>query len=580
MHYTNDPFDTERYYKSRDVACFCDHTGSTQSARPADEGKDGYSSTGDLDGLPNLDTTLTSRDFVPSDTAQFNGTLLSPGDFCARTADCLDNVAETESNERRRTLRRKAAALRRCGRFVVARRCSECGEIDRYSGHIFASCSLRVCPYCSKHKAALVVGQLIDAIRQIPRQDGYTYSILTFTTRYEPERLEHLSVNAIEQRIKKLQKAVSYVWKRVLQSSEGGLLAFFEVSKRGEVHAHTLYYGPRLNFGTVRVAYQIALSECGYVDIRPLHNPYENLPRLLYYFAKGPSSQGEILWPTRSSEFMNPELAARVEIALGGKRLFERYGAFRKPVRKPHRSRIEEERLDLDGSFEPVQPEPPQSDSQQDATTAQGALQGDVQDAPEKSSQGATRATVTATQEATNHEKQTTSAEHCSIPDETTNNAVASGKNGEEIERPNASRFDPPGQEPGSESPKIEEVTQDCCPRCGCLDPQWDWVLVPIDEWLEQAAEDWLPRVTRSFRPRTYGLKKGNRHVRKVAKREEFSNGQGARRHFSRRSQNDSKGDPRRAHSGASVRTNHPDSAGCARLTAQVGPHRAAPGDN
>jgi hypothetical protein len=91
------------------------------------------------------------------------------------------------------------------------------------------------------------------------------------------------------------------------------------------VHVHAIYYGHYQDVSVIRAAWLEKLPDSPQLRIDALKQPEDAVPEVFKYMMKLASPRND----ERAGYWMDPVLAARVEVALSGKRRSESYGAFR-----------------------------------------------------------------------------------------------------------------------------------------------------------------------------------------------------------------------------------------------------------
>lgn len=195
-------------------------------------------------------------------------------------------------------LERRAWALGRCGNLTRARACAECkttrlgsGRVDLRAGTL-RPCRTRACAFCNRIRAQTQAKDLVEAIRAMPKVQGYRWKLLTFTCEYKPWDPDHVTWFALRQRYVGVLSGFKAAWKTVLSQRERphkrcpgrmvleeipGVAAFYkaELAGTGNVHLHVLYYGPFVHKGTfetaalrLRAAAKEGYDSAGWVDIK------------------------------------------------------------------------------------------------------------------------------------------------------------------------------------------------------------------------------------------------------------------------------------------------------------------------
>ena len=95
------------------------------------------------------------------------------------------------------------------------------------------------------------------------------------------------------------------------------------------VHAHVLYHGRRPDVATLRMLYMLRVGDSPFIDVRYVREPAKGIVELAKYVTKGASPVKTRSLGGGLGEYLEPELAARIEVAFTGDRLVECYGAWR-----------------------------------------------------------------------------------------------------------------------------------------------------------------------------------------------------------------------------------------------------------
>jgi hypothetical protein len=252
-------------------------------------------------------------------------------------------------------LRRRFREMERCGERLAVRKCGCCGEYrvgtGSYAG-THRTCKCRVCPACSWVRAKQGEEFFKVLAREVDggglESFGYRWQFLTVTTIYRPALESDVSRPALRKRAFFLKNFVRELWKGVLNDGLGaGLHRSIEVSPRGHVHAHLLYYGPPVDMTAVSaLTRKKGRGIIGHTDWKEIHKDCNYLPgeagaeeraaavgRVARYMAKGTSTYGatvneDIEAGEGAGWTMSPVLAARWESAIVGLNLTQRYGVF------------------------------------------------------------------------------------------------------------------------------------------------------------------------------------------------------------------------------------------------------------
>src|SRR5205085_291117 len=103
-----------------------------------------------------------------------------------------------------------------------------------------------------------------------------------------------------------------------------------EVSHRGAVHAHVLYLGRRIDYRAVDAAYKARLGgdDQGYVNFKLVKGDIRKaINEMAKYVLKSTSPKRALRGDI--GDYPDPALAARVEVAFAGRRLFQCYAGWR-----------------------------------------------------------------------------------------------------------------------------------------------------------------------------------------------------------------------------------------------------------
>lgn len=278
-------------------------------------------------GAPMLDTKGTSQHFVPSRARVFHPVRMSEREYRRKLAAEFELHASTLPKGRvRRKWTKKAQQVRGCGSLVAVRRCGDCGTDLVGTARLLTSCQLRSCPTCARFMANEARQKARALIEHLGETAGMDYYSMTFTARFKKADPAEFEIERLMERCKAVKQAVSYVWKRVLKKRPGaGMMAALEVGPGGGAHIHALYYGPRADVNVVRMAWLEKIPDSPQVKIKDVKDVQKSVPEVFKYMVKGASPKTD----DAVGERMDPRLAARVEIALHGKRRVEAYGCFR-----------------------------------------------------------------------------------------------------------------------------------------------------------------------------------------------------------------------------------------------------------
>jgi hypothetical protein len=152
--------------------------------------------------------------------------------------------------------------------------------------------------------------------------------LITFTLRYDPTSPDDLSVEGLQRRKAKLLNGVRYAWRSYLKKRGRAMAFAVEVSPRGAVHVHALYHGRRPDARQLDMAYAFRTGGSHH-HIDYVKKPHKAIREVAKYMVKAASPKKLRLLAGGVGEFIDPELAARAEVAFSGDRLVECLGAWR-----------------------------------------------------------------------------------------------------------------------------------------------------------------------------------------------------------------------------------------------------------
>ncbi len=282
-------------------------------------------------GATNLDTYGTSLPVIPSSSLPFGPLWLTLQEYRARVATELARLAFTHTprGKRRRSFIRKARALRACGQFARVPRCRSCGALDAASACVQTDCDLRSCPTCARRRADVARNRLEHKWHSGQRPRRMSLYFLTFTLQYGPADPADLSVEGLRRRKTVVRDGVGWVWKKYLKAIGRAMAISVEVSPRGAVHVHALFHGRRPDLNRLRATYMFRVGASPFVNCKYVPRPSKAIREVAKYMMKAASPKNARILRGGRGEFIDPVLAARVEVALSGDRLFECLGAWR-----------------------------------------------------------------------------------------------------------------------------------------------------------------------------------------------------------------------------------------------------------
>ena len=245
----------------------------------------------------------------------------------------------------------------RCGHLLAVRSCGDCGEDRPGSGNyghlVTRSCKTRACVTCGWVRARNTSEFMAKAFDAIEEVDGYRWQFVTLTTRYNPHDPEDLTAAALRGRAMLAMKIARGAWAKMLKVKGAGMLRTVEVGIHGHVHAHLVYYGPKVDKDRLDVVTEAVDCRAGFTDVRALDSdPVEGKPgerevtddprgsktavkRAARYASKGMGHKKEHAsnegWfaGDQTAVMMDEVLAARWEVGVYRLQLSQRYGSLR-----------------------------------------------------------------------------------------------------------------------------------------------------------------------------------------------------------------------------------------------------------
>ena len=282
-------------------------------------------------GARNLDTLGTTQPAKPSRSALFGPLWLTLDEYREGVAAELRQLAiyHVVHGKRRRNFVKKARSLLSCGQFARVQRGGTCGAVDAATAIVECACDLRACPTCARRRANIARARLDAKWCAGARPRDMGLYLLTFTLRYDPNSPEDLSVEGLKRRKEIVRDAVGFVWRHYLRARGRAMAIGLEVSPRGAVHIHALYHGRRPDAGILRETYMFRAGDSPVVNIQHVKKPDKAIRELAKYMMKAASPRNPSIMRGGRGEFIDPVLAARVEVAFSGDRLFECMGTWR-----------------------------------------------------------------------------------------------------------------------------------------------------------------------------------------------------------------------------------------------------------
>ena len=286
---------------------------------------------------PNFNTPYEiSRPFKPLGPALYHLAHMPIREYLDELADniLVEIRKAVPRGKRRRNWIKTTSRARQCGTELIGIQCG-CGYVK---GGIVADCGLRTCPYCARRRSKNLAKALDELLCRLPSGRGLGFYLLTFTVRYDPMSASDLSVDGILERSVRARRGVSHCWRRYLKmlgtdKQQSGIAWFVEVSPRGAVHIHALFFGGRPDVEKLRMLYLERVPSSPFVNVKYVRTGQRSrrkaLREVCKYLVKAASPVRRNILEGGVGEFLDPRLAARVEVALFAQRLFERRGCFR-----------------------------------------------------------------------------------------------------------------------------------------------------------------------------------------------------------------------------------------------------------
>ena len=235
-------------------------------------------------------------------------------------------------------LRARAFEMGRCGSVVAARECECCGEVRPGSGtfrEVRRTCNGRTCPYCGWVRATERVELLDHAARSMEEFEGYEWQMVTINPQYDMDIDSwDMSLDGLRSRALWIRKAVKALWGKLWKGPGAALFRATEISERGHVHVHAIYYGPRIHQGDSEKLAAEAYGRKVRIDVKKIKGGKEGVKKAVRYAAKSVKGSAaafneDFLTGERRARLLHPKLAAKWEVAAFNLRLSESYGAIR-----------------------------------------------------------------------------------------------------------------------------------------------------------------------------------------------------------------------------------------------------------
>ena len=307
-------------------------------------------------------------------------------------AGALEDIADTLLPNERRRLRRRATALRLCGRYMRVRVCEACEEPRSGSGVTCATerafpCQARLCPFCERSRSSALAEELLVQVGQVEQQakerakrlgdeleaeiakhqakadaeeiaeharkrqleavrkrkrklselravEKYAWRFITLTVAYDPYNPEEMTVEALRERALGLHRAMQHLWDEGLNRGGLGCNALFtkiEMSTNGFVHLHAMYYGGFIPQKWFEETAREAYEDCGFSWLESVEEGDAQgcVREVAKYVTKSAGPMCEDWLAGEDRWAIHPVLAARWEVAMLGMDVCRRYGLLR-----------------------------------------------------------------------------------------------------------------------------------------------------------------------------------------------------------------------------------------------------------
>lgn len=231
----------------------------------------------------------------------------------------------------------RADEYERCGQVVAVRRCECCGETRTGSGtfrEVKRTCNGRSCPYCSWVRAQKRV-ELMRYAAKVLDVPEYEWQLLTLNPQYDSDRRsDDMSIEGIRSRALASIRVGRELWKKKLQVPGAALLRCIEISDKGHVHIHAIYYGPPVDEQWMAEAAAKLYRRKARANVQRVKGGAKGVAKAVRYAAKSVKGSAaafdeDFLAGEKSGKLLHPQLAARWELASKNLRLTETYGAVR-----------------------------------------------------------------------------------------------------------------------------------------------------------------------------------------------------------------------------------------------------------
>ena len=143
-----------------------------------------------------------------------------------------------------------------------------------------------------------------------------------------------MSVAGLRSRARACIRLSAELWKKRLKTPGGAMLRCIEISERGLVHIHIVYYGPTVDSSWLTSTATKLYRRSVRASVKPIKGGKRGVAKVTRYAAKGVKGTAaafdeDFLTGEKSGTLLHPELAARWEVAVHSARLIESYGALR-----------------------------------------------------------------------------------------------------------------------------------------------------------------------------------------------------------------------------------------------------------
>jgi hypothetical protein len=280
----------------------------------------------------------TSRPPSTIRVVQFQPVLCNRLEFQRKASRELVELAHPEwiDTKRRIDWARKAKLLASCGTTYVRSRCA-CGHSI---GAIICNCRLNICTLCLRHSVHRFIMQIRAMLSYLPR--GYRemdLHLMEFYLPYGPTVEKNVSVRGLHQIRAILRRSIAQTWRQFLKflSVPGGcsgMLVVTGTSTQGHVFARGIFFGRAVDEAKLRAVFARSTNGAQSAkrkQVVPCSHVAEPtaVKEMVSYLTQGNLPDGMDIARGEPGQYVDPKLAARIELAFSGHRAVEAFGAFR-----------------------------------------------------------------------------------------------------------------------------------------------------------------------------------------------------------------------------------------------------------